>query len=248
MSTKIYEAYRIVDVDSPYDLLWSIKKRGQAELVRRFKTLYDDVMNGHSQKEFERRARVDEAFARWVLTQGADPSKLSAHDAVAFFLRWEREEAPPELTKPLCKLAVAVEDIRKEISSDRGGPLSIFEFERWVRKKYRDQDMSPHRNEWCFDAFVNVRVHGGYYYLTPHCDKINLFGNFLDFVASDSRLKDYSYWDNSDSPENVSRQAWKVRGRVWNEILKDDRNYLTLDIVSQDAWVDISVALHEEGD
>lgn len=37
-----------------------------------------------------------------------------------------------------------------------------------------------------------------------------------------SGLKEFSYWDNSDPPANVSSRIWKTRGKIWDEVALDD--------------------------
>lgn len=85
-----------------------------------------------------------------------------------------------------------------------------------VRQRYRDQASSPHRNEWDFDVRVVLRELEGRVYLLPQCD-IRM-AHVLDFLASDPRLEDFRYWDNTDPPEDVSDTEWQMRREVWREL------------------------------
>jgi hypothetical protein len=227
MSLKIYEAYRVRAAD-PYELLWTIKQRGQDEFVKRILNLYLDVIEGRAEEEFERRERVDEEFQKWTMQQqekAQQPGNIYRR-----FSEWEKQ-APASLLKPICKLAVKTSKVRAEISSTIEGPLSLFEFQSWLRMKYLGQMVRPERNEWNFDARVNVRVgktsYGPEFYLIPYCDRINLVGNFLDFMQTMEKLEEFCYWNNADEPDNVTAEEWNERGKVWKALLSLDTTKTT---------------------
>lgn len=44
---------------------------------------------------------------------------------------------------------------------------------------------------------------------------------FLDLWMAQEEVIDYPYWDNTDPPEDVSWEDWELRGKEWNEALKE---------------------------
>lgn len=87
-----------------------------------------------------------------------------------------------------------------------------------ITNGYRDQRTSSYRNPFNFDVSVVIREYKGRLYLIPLCDW--MMRDVLDFLKEDPRLEDYSYWDNTDPPEEISRRAWKQRGKTWWEMDK----------------------------
>lgn len=44
---------------------------------------------------------------------------------------------------------------------------------------------------------------------------------YLDILKTNSRFREYDYWDNSDKPNYVSEMEWLQRAEVWNEVTQD---------------------------
>jgi len=44
---------------------------------------------------------------------------------------------------------------------------------------------------------------------------------FLNMWTAKSFVEDYSYWNNTDKPDNISEEEWKERSETWNNILED---------------------------
>lgn len=100
-----------------------------------------------------------------------------------------------------------------------------------LRKAYGDQLASTTRSIHNFDVSVVIHEHRGRYYLIPYCDMA--MARVLDFLKKHPDLEDFSYWNDSDHPEHVTRQAWLARGRTWDAIDKAGwHDVLRLDIVS----------------
>lgn len=60
-------------------------------------------------------------------------------------------------------------------------------------------------------------------YVYRHKVFIQFFGldrSWEEKLARKKNLKDYSYWNNSDSEEGVSKRDWSRRGAVWEGIFK----------------------------
>jgi hypothetical protein len=45
-----------------------------------------------------------------------------------------------------------------------------------------------------------------------------LMRDALDFLQDDSRVEDYSYWNNTDKPDDVTDEAWEQRRSIWHAL------------------------------
>jgi hypothetical protein len=55
-----------------------------------------------------------------------------------------------------------------------------------------------------------IRETNGYYLMIPEDNRLD-----FRFVNKALAKYEYPYWDNSDMPEGMSEEDWKVRGEVW---------------------------------
>ncbi len=46
--------------------------------------------------------------------------------------------------------------------------------------------------------------------------------SYYEKLAVPEWAEDYSYWNNSDRPDTISRQAWEARARTWDKVALDD--------------------------
>ena len=60
---------------------------------------------------------------------------------------------------------------------------------------------------------LNIWLQGRFFYIIPVGEERNRIKLKLA-----GYVRDYSYWDNVDKPENVKSHAWKCRGDKWEEI------------------------------
>lgn len=44
---------------------------------------------------------------------------------------------------------------------------------------------------------------------------------YLDILKTNSRFREYEYWNNTDKPNYVSEAEWLQRSEVWDEVTKD---------------------------
>lgn len=44
---------------------------------------------------------------------------------------------------------------------------------------------------------------------------------YLDILKTNSRFREYDYWDNTDKPNYVSEMEWAQRAEVWDEVIQD---------------------------
>jgi hypothetical protein len=77
---------------------------------------------------------------------------------------------------------------------------------RWVKESKRGFNSALN-----FDSSFNFWIREGDVYIIPYwpCGMKPNVPNWS---------KDYSYWDNSDYPGNISYEKWEERGYIWNKI------------------------------
>lgn len=60
------------------------------------------------------------------------------------------------------------------------------------------------------DSGFNIWLFGTHFYVIP-------IGEFQEYKVPDF-AEDYSYWNNTDQPENISDEEWNSRSETWNSI------------------------------
>lgn len=241
MSIKIYEAYRVIRGVDPFDLLWEIKRVGQAQAKKRLTRLFRDILQGKAQRAAERDLAEDEAFRSWIGMKGIP---LSEHKVYSLLQRWRVEACPEEFKTPSDSIiAVTHATILKKMKLEHvGGDLSVFDLDRWAQTMYGEQLTNHQRDVWALDVSVTLRTHRGRYYLIPYCERSSYVGGTLDFLAKHKHLEEFGYWDNSDKPEEVTSSQWARRSKIWTHLTEPERwaEHITLDIVSWQAWEEVS--------
>lgn len=244
MSIKVYEAYRVARGTDPFDLLWDIKRRAQAEARAKLAVRFHDILDGKSHTNHLRLQEQDKLFKAWLNEHHPD---AESRDVFRLYGEWGREHCPDELRTDGNVLSVSNEEVLRAGKREVGGGVkpSVFDVDMWMMKKYGEQLTNYQRNPWALDVAVTMRRYRNRFYLVPYCDRACLLRGTLDFMAEDERLEDFSYWNNTDPPDEVSSQQWAWRGTVWNDLTEHERwsEHLTLDIVSWMGWNDVSPAL-----
>jgi hypothetical protein len=244
VSIKVYDAYRVAKGADPFEVLWSTKRRAQADAKKRLIPMFHDILDGRSHSAHLRRQEKDKLFKAWAREHHDEDDR---GNAAALYMKWLKEECPPELDAKDGEhgvYGVSNEEIltagKREIAE--GVKPGVFDVDAWMHAKYGEQLTRYQRDLWALDVAVTMRRYRGTFYLIPYCDRACLFGKLLDFMADDERLEDFGYWNNTDPPEDVSSQAWTWRGTVWNDLTKDElwAEYVTVDIVSWPGWSDVS--------
>jgi hypothetical protein len=245
MSTKIYEAYRIVEGVDPLNVLWTFKATGRKNAKRRLAEMYRTILEGRSDAEAQRQATIDELFAAWLREQRSNEDPLTLSSGVASYTTWRETVCPPELrVRSNTKCAVTQAEILEKIGKT-DGPLTAFDVDRWILKNYGDQLTSSLRNPWNFDAHIAVRRFDERFYLIPYAENNQFIGNTLDFLKKSPLLEDFAYWNNTDRPKKVTKAAWEERETIWECLIEPPRfsEFLTLEVVSYSAWHDITPVL-----
>lgn len=113
-----------------------------------------------------------------------------------------------------------------------------FEMSDYLTRKYKEQVTSPLRTPFNMDVSYTVRESKGRYYIIPYCDGI--MRNTLDFLREHEDLEEYSYWDNTDKPEEISQAKWNKRGDNWEKVIEHWDNYVTVEILNLDIMPQIN--------
>lgn len=245
VSTKIYEAYRIVEGVDPLNVLWSFKAAGRGLAKTRLAEMYREILDGRTEDRVRRETEIDKLFSSWMREQELTERELTVGGSLDLYVTWKEKVCPPELKVPndtRCTItrSAILEDLKKA-----EGPLQVFELDRWVRVRYGEQLTSALRNRWDFDANIAVRSLDERFYLIPYAAENSFLGNTLDFLKDSPLLEDFAYWDNSDRPKRVSTTRWAERRDVWECLIEPARfaDFLTLEVVSYGAWHEVSPAL-----
>lgn len=88
-----------------------------------------------------------------------------------------------------------------------------------------------------------VREYNKHFFIIPHIsdDLFMLIGkeNAMYLKNSYSHLEEYSFWNNSDKPENIPTRKWNDRGKFWDKVL--DESYATFVIIDKNNFVKILI-------
>lgn len=241
MSIKVYEAYRVAKGTDPFDVLWDIKRRGQAAAKAKLTTVFRDVLDGRSHTTHLRLREQDALFAAWVREHREPDEKINV---LRLYSNWAREDCPEELKTEEGVYAVGNEEVltASKRAAEGGAKPGAFDVDDWMHKKYGEQLTRLERDTWALDVAVTMRRYKNRFYLIPYCDRACLLGGILDFMGNDERLEEFGYWNNTDPPEELSSQQWAWRGTVWRHLTEHEKwtEFVTIDIVSWTGWSDVS--------
>jgi hypothetical protein len=242
MSIKIYEAYRLRRGIDLFSLLWDVKREGQRQAQTRLKRIFETVLDGRSHTAYLKLQEQENLFRAWAHDEhGKDPG---TDVTLGLYAKWLRDECPPEFRVEENTLSVSDQEVLAMAKRDatEGMRPGVFDVDAWALAKYGEQRNQYDRNLWALDVCVTTRRCRDRFYLIPYCDHMCLLRGCLDFMRDDERLEDFSYWNNTDKPEEVTSQAWTWRGTVWNELTKPERwsEFVVLDVVSWEGWSQVS--------
>jgi len=99
--------------------------------------------------------------------------------------------------------------------------------EEWIKEDAKSME----RGFFGIEMGCQVFIHGRYAYIIPCGEDWLLKGFELPEFA-----EDFSYWNNSDRPDELSDREWNRRGRTWDKIIgtgRDEaRRRLIYDVIS----------------
>ena len=244
MSIKIYEAYRLRRGVDLFGLLWEVKREAQRRIQERLKKIFMDVLQGRSHTAYLQLKEQEGLFKAWVHDKHKENSEKAY--TLGLYTKWVEEECPPEFRVEEGVFPVSNEEVlkvaRPEGNWTEGIHPGVFDIDAWALAKYGEQLNHFQRNPWALDVCVTARRCRDRFYLIPYCERTSLLTGCLNFMENDERLDDFSYWNNSDRPEEVTSQDWTWRATVWNELTVPERwaEFLVLDILSWHGWSEVS--------
>ena len=244
MSIKVYEAYRVAQGVDPFDLLWDIKRWGQAAAKQRLTPRFHDILDGKSHTNHLRHQERDRLFTAWMKEKYTDAPEGGSPPFFREYGTWLKEHCPPEFKTEAGVLSVSNEEILRitKRTVTEGVQPSALDIDSWMHAKYGEQVMRYKSDPWALDVAVTMRRYRNRFHLIPYCERSCLIGDALEFMGNDERLEEFGYWDNTDAPEEVSSQEWAWRGTVWGDLTEHERwtEYVTIDIMSWLSWSDVS--------
>jgi hypothetical protein len=125
------------------------------------------------------------------------------------------------------------EIIRNRYNLEEDTKVELPHISWYIFDKYNSQQTSSTDNSYNFDLFICFYEYNGEIYITPG-EGLPVKGT-LDFLESRKDLVDYSYWNNTDKPEDISQDEWEKREKIWKNIIEDDA-FLVLNICSTDIF------------
>lgn len=107
---------------------------------------------------------------------------------------------------------------RNAINPERNAGRNPFrEARQEVRTRQREILGSGHRDpEVDFDFEIAILPYDGRVYGMVFSER----SRWVDLWMEKEEVEDFSYWDNSDRPDEVSEKDWKARRMVWDGILR----------------------------
>lgn len=239
MSIKIYEAYRVREGVDPFELLWDLKREGQKRARKRLTKIFDDVLDGRSQKAARQLRQQDSLFKEYI--EGLEDTSAGL---LSLYTEWAQNKCPKELKVDKGVHAVSNEEIFElaKRPSNKAKEPGVFDIDAWILAKYGETLTQRQWNLWALDTSIALRKYGDRFYLIPYCDSRCYLSGVLDFLQKEDRLEDFAYWNNTDKPEEISESEWDERSRVWNDLTDHDRWYefVALDVVSWMGWDQVS--------
>lgn len=121
--------------------------------------------------------------------------------------------------------------------------LDIVSADTLLRMLYGVQTLTDIRNHYDFSVGLMLRLYNKRWYITLRYEPLAI-GKIFEFLEHDQDLEDYSYWNNSDRPDDISDAEWNRRGEVWKVILEESYPKLYLSVVSVEDWFETSPYKH----
>lgn len=80
-----------------------------------------------------------------------------------------------------------------------------------------ESSAQPYHDPWSLDCGLSVWIDGNYAYLWMYGESC-----ITKHIKRPKGVVDYSFWNNTDRPKNVSERVWKSRGKVWDRLANDE--------------------------
>lgn len=122
---------------------------------------------------------------------------------------------------------IACSDYLKDATPERIGVAK--KHHRWymLQSKLKAASVSSEKSTYNVDASWNLWIHDKWIYAIPY-GQYKHGAKELDFV------EDFSFWNNTDAPDDVPEEEFWARGDVWEEVCLNDWNGTRLNHVVVD--------------
>lgn len=113
----------------------------------------------------------------------------------------------------------------------------LFEAQKTVRDLLKEEETSPYKSYLNLNVTLTLREYKGRIVVIPYGDNKEV----SKLLKSDPRLVEYSYWNNTDRPEEVSAREWKRRETFYDgmDSSKHWKQYLLIELGSTSAFFEI---------
>ena len=111
----------------------------------------------------------------------------------------------------MCSEYVLPTDIAEDLK--KGIPEKAARFRKAIKvieEVSKKDTRSPGQD---IDFALNIWLRGKYAYIIPVGEEY-----FKSILKLPKWAKDFSYWNNTDKPDNVSSKKWRLRSHTWNEV------------------------------
>ena len=100
---------------------------------------------------------------------------------------------------------------------------------RWyaLQSKLRSASVSFEKSAYNVDASWNLWIYNGWVYTIP-------YGRYKHGAKELNFVEDFSFWNNSDGPDDVPEEEFRARGEVWEKVCLNDWNGTRLNHVVVD--------------
>lgn len=146
----------------------------------------------------------------------------SLRDLQAFLMKWRGILKPlhrAELAAVHARIATDTFDQSYTSPQKHAGKTPLMEALHSVMDRQREIKKTGYRDcEVDFYFEVSIMPHGRNIYGIIYTER----GNWRDLFLDQPEISDFSYWDNSDRPDEITARQWRHRYKVWNAILLTD--------------------------
>lgn len=121
----------------------------------------------------------------------------------------------------------------------KDGKMTPVQYSDLLRELYKKDVNNPYQSVWDLNLSFTIRKLGNHQYVLPYYGSFyNVYkrGMVSKAVNKIEQLEDYSYWNNTDEPEGMDMAEWKARGKIWDELDKNWKEYLTVEIMTPNSF------------